>query len=303
MKTPEQIWLKRLAAVTLLLSLGALSGLASGLSPDDKPKDKETPDNPPGKPAPEQPAAAKLKLDIRPDPKAEWGASLADVQKVLDSAGHELYRHFPGRPVKPILVEPKGGPITLYKRGPQGEYRVKLNTGNTYWAQYAYQFSHELGHILCEYEEENHRNKWFEESICELASLFSLRAMAGSWRTAPPYPNWKSYSAALTNYADERLKKATLPQGQTLGVWYAANAEALYANATDREKNSLVAAALLDLFEKEPEQWPAVGYLNVIKATPKTTFTEHLAAWRKNCPEKHRAFVDKIIGRFSLPLN
>ena len=83
-----------------------------------------------------------------------------------------------GRTLEPILVEPKGGPITLFRRGPKGEYLVRLNTGDRHWAQHAYQFAHEFTHILANYDEHERRNKWFEESICEMASLFVLRRMS-----------------------------------------------------------------------------------------------------------------------------
>ena len=39
-----------------------------------------------------------------------------------------------------------------------------------------------------------HANSWLEESLCETASLFTLRAMSRSWSIAPPYPAWKNYA-------------------------------------------------------------------------------------------------------------
>ena len=81
-------------------------------------------------------------LDIRPAADTSWGGEIQNVDKVLHSAAEELWRYFPERALKPILVEPKGGPITLYSRGPNGEYLVRLNTGGRLWAQYSYQFAH-----------------------------------------------------------------------------------------------------------------------------------------------------------------
>ena len=64
-------------------------------------------------------------LDIRPAADTSWGGEIQNVDKVLHSAAEELWRYFPERALKPILVEPKGGPITLYSRGPNGEYLVR----------------------------------------------------------------------------------------------------------------------------------------------------------------------------------
>lgn len=236
--------------------------------------------------------------DIRPQDEAAWGASIQDVQRVLDAAASELWCHFPDRTLEPILVEPKGGPIALHARGPDGEYRVRLATGGTLWAQYTFQFAHELGHILCGYDADPHRQKWFEESLCELASLFVLRRSAETWKTSPPYAHWTSYAPALADYAQERLKG--LPEGTSLEAWYRENAAALEKDATDRARNNVVAAALLPLFEEDPSRWEAVTWLNTEKLDETHTFAQVLGAWKRNAPEKHRAFIEEVARRFGI---
>lgn len=252
--------------------------------------------------AAESPQAAGDRLDIQVIHLQEWNAGQSDILSVLRSAAGELVRYFPGRTLAPLEVENKGGPIVLFQRGPKGEYRIKLDTGGTLWAQYAYQFSHELCHVLCNYKEEVHFNKWFEESLCELASLFALRGMSKSWQTQPPYPNWKEYSKALASYAQDRMAKAALPKGVTLADWYEENKGPLNANATGRERNTVVATALLPLFEQKPEQWEAVTWLNTETLTPAHTFKAYLEAWQRQCPEKHKAFVAEIARQFNLQL-
>ncbi len=247
-------------------------------------------------------AAELLPLTIRVQREREWKASRADVEVVLNSAASVLWRYFPGRKVEPIEVEPQGGPITLFQRGPKGEIRVKLATGGTLWAQYSFQFAHEMGHILCSYNSDEHRNKWFEESICELASLFALRQMTEVWAVKPPYPNWKAYAPHLKEYAQERIRKAALPAGTTLAKWYEDNAPVLASNAVDRDRNTTVAATLLPLFEASPEKWEAVTWLNGEKFTKLHTFQDYLEAWRRNCPEKHREFVTRIATEFGVQL-
>ncbi len=239
-------------------------------------------------------------LDIRPDPKGDWGASIPDVEKVLRFAAFELVRHVPDRRLPPVLVEPKGGPIVLYQRGPNGEHQVKLATGGTLWAQYTFQFAHEMGHILCEYDADENPCKWFEESVCEMASLFVLRRSAETWKTGPPYPHWKDYAKHLHSYAEERIQKAALPEGKTLAGWYRENAEALRKNATDRDKNTVVAARLLPLFEAQPSRWQAVGFLNKEKLDAGYDLKRYLGAWHRHCPEAHRAFVREVAKQFEI---
>jgi hypothetical protein len=236
--------------------------------------------------------------------KGNWNASSADVLAVLKSTAHELSKFFPDRKLEPIEVEriTEGTPITLFARGPKGEIRIRLITGGMLWSQYAYQFAHEIGHVYCSYDSDDHKNKWFEESICELSSLFCLRKMSESWKTTPPYANWKSYAPHLREYSDERMKKSGLPEGMTLAKWYEQNASVLTANATDRDRNNVVANALLPFFEEKPERWETMTWLNEEKLTPLYTFKNYLEAWRKHCPDKHKDFVTLIAKQFEIEL-
>ena len=249
---------------------------------------------------------AARRLDIRPNPDADWGdAVLPDVKKVLYSAAETLWVHVPDRRLAPILVEPRGGPIVLYRRGPGGAYQVRLNTTNRRWAQYAFQFAHEFCHILCRYTAKEKANKWFEESVCETASLFALRRMAEVWRRRPPYPNWRSYAPHLREYAEDRLRRARLPAGTTLAEWYRAHADYLREHPCDRDKNLVVAGALLPLFEEAPDRWAAVEHLNDAAGPEPRPFVRYLADWRDHLPAgrpDHRAFVKRIADLFGLRL-
>ena len=152
-----------------------------------------------------------------------WGdAGRSDIAQVLQSAGEAMAASFPGRAFPPIEVSRSSTtPITLFQRGPAGEIRVKLNVEGPYWSQFAFQFAHEMGHIVCGFEDYPNPNLWFEETLCETASLYALGRMAAGWKTRPPYPNWKSYASSLQKYRDDRMAQAKLPDGMTLAAWFA----------------------------------------------------------------------------------
>ncbi len=249
-------------------------------------------------PAPPRPH----KLVIRPAQTKDWEAGLADVQAVLDSAGGELWRFFPERDLPPVLVEPKGGPITLFQRGANGEYQVRLNTGKLFWCQYAYQFAHEFCHVLCNFRDGDKANKWFEEALCEMASIFAIRAMARDWQTNPPYPTWRGFSKALQSYADDLVKKGQLPQGTALPDWLKQNLPELAKRADLRDKNNIVAVALLPLFEKAPEHWEAVGWLNAGDTGGARSFPVYLADWHAQAPLKHKLFVRQVAQQLGISL-
>lgn len=235
-----------------------------------------------------------------------WGdAAPEDIEKVLRSAGDALVSNVPGLKLPPIEVSraKAGYPIVLYERGPAGEIRVKLDVEDRRWAQFSFQFGHEMGHIVCGYAEYPNPNHWFEETICETASLFVLGRMAESWKTKPPYPNWKGYADALKKYREERVSKEALPEGTSLADWFRPREASLRKDGTQRTLNLTMAIALLPLFEESPGSWEAMGTLNAVKGDATRTFAQHLKDWSRSTPEKHRPFIAKIAGRFGVSLD
>jgi hypothetical protein len=236
-------------------------------------------------------------------PKDDWKAPPADIQAVCLSAANEIWKHTSHRTIEPItMTYSTKGPMVVYGLGGDGDRRVLLNVQGTYWSQFSYQFAHEFCHILCNYRDSTKQNHWFEESLCELASLFALRKMAETWKTSPPYPNWKSYSESLQSYIDDHIKKIAPLGDLTLAQWYVRNEEALRKNSTDRPKNEVVALALLPLFEKNPEHWAALEYLNRWEKTRELTFKEYLTDWHERVPEKHKSSVANVAKLFEIPL-
>ena len=248
------------------------------------------------------PAIPKLQIEIRQD---NWGAGREDISAVCESAGRELVQFFPGRKLQPILVgqAAKGSPITLYERGTNGEIRVLLNTRDTFWAQYAYQFGHELCHVLCNYREADNPQLWFEESLCETASLFVLRRMADTWKTDPPYHNWKSFAPAFDNYVDERLSNTAKLEEQSFAEWYRNHRAELEKEGTNRALNQVVAVrVLLPLLQLKPQHWQALDFVNQWDPKLRPTFPEYLQDWHDRVPEVHRSFVAAVAKKFEIEL-
>ena len=196
----------------------------------------------------------------------EWGvARAADIEKLLsDVASH----------INGLLRTPWAGevhvrsappsdptPRTLPRFSKTDPIVIQLACKDRRWNQYAYQFAHEFCHVLSGYEGlEGNPNNWFHETICELASVFTLRRMAERWPTHPPYPNWAGYSKHLLEYAAKRQKReeVQLPIGTTLLDWLSSHESGLRNDRYQRDKNDLVAYALLPVFEEFPAGWNAI---------------------------------------------
>lgn len=225
-----------------------------------------------------------------------------DIRAVLDSAGRELWRHFPDHRIEPfVVVRGESGPITLFERNERREIVIQLHTDGMFWSQYAYQFAHEFCHVVCGARPGDRSNLWFEETLCELASLAVMRGMARTWRTDPPYPNWRDYRDSLRDYADDAIRRRPhVDEIVRLGlpVFYRRHEAQLRGNPVDRDMNGSIAVVLLGAFEARPERWEAVRWLNTGKTEATRSFDGYLGDWHAAVPERHRAFVEDVAALF-----
>lgn len=256
-------------------------------------------------------AMAKPSITVELAP-GDWGnANVQDIKRVLDSAAGEFLRHAGPAPSDLVIrVVPRhGSPRVRYERGAQGQYVMQLTARDERWFQYVFQFSHELCHVLSNFdhkdsldsEKVDESNQWFEEALCETASLFMLRRLAVVWETNPPTRNWSGYASTFSAYASRLMDEPhrQLPTGQPFADWYRQNQPSLSTNPYLREKNELVAAHLLPLFEANPELWRSIAFLNVQKASAGKPFAQYLADWQAASPDK--TLASQVLELFGLP--
>lgn len=248
---------------------------------------------------------ARVRITVR---EGGWGnANTRDIRDVLVAVARELQERIPGRPLAPIVVSHSTrSPISLYERGPRGEYQVQLTARDDRWAGYVYEFAHEFCHILGNYDRHPHfqaagAHQWFEEALCEVSSLYTLERFAVEWQIAPPSPRLQAYAQELHASADRFLaeKHRRLAPGQTLAAWYAEHAQRLRSGAYDRDRNEVVATQLLPLFEENPELWEALGYLNL--DAPGGSFEQYLRTWHDNAPPELRDSISYVMALFFGP--
>lgn len=248
-------------------------------------------------------------LDIRVQTDGFGKAGPADITAVLQSAGFQLWRYCPRTQLNGIDVYHRSDhPQIDFELNPSGHIAIGLATQDTYWAQYSFQFAHEFCHALANYS--NHQRKmirrsrnanlWLEESLCETASLFALRAMSREWQTSPPFPAWRTYAPWLNAYVERRLAlpEHHLPAGTSFPVWFRSNQAALRQNSDLRDRNTMIAIQLLPLFEAEPHSWETLAFLNGGSPNANKSLAQHLAEWRSRCPKNLRPFLVRLAAVF-----
>jgi len=280
-----------------LLLMAACASMASCHTPE-APTTVDTP-----------PASATNKVDVPPISVAIkgtlWpgGSRTKDVIAVTSSAATELCRHIPGTiHIERIELWPRPkNPRVLFERLSDGGYQVGLSFGGRLWAKCAYQFSHELCHILARYQQRDKRD-WFEELICEVASLYTLRRMSESWVENAPYESWRDYAPALADYANDIIKNGALPDGTSPADYLAAHLSELEAAPRLRDIQTALAIELLPLFEAQPQGWAAIPYLNSRKDEGAAEFGTFLRRWQQRVPQHLRGFVAQIAAVLGYPL-
>lgn len=255
---------------------------------------------------PDEPGPPTEQIQIRVMDGGWGNARPRDIERVLQSTARELRAYFSQRGADGILVKHvPGNPKVLYERGPRGEYIVHLSATDRRWGEYAYQFAHELCHVLARYElrpsSGTLSHQWFEEALCETASLFVLRRLATNWESEPPYPHWRDYAPAFREYAqalmDEPHRHAA---DEPLVRWYAAHRVALSRDPYLRSNNELAATRLLALFEAQPGGWAVLDSLNAGAAREALSFSAYLRRWYGAAPAEHRAFLGQVLALFGI---
>ena len=206
-----------------------------------------------------------------------WGAtSLRAANAVLESAAAVLCDAFGRYPDAPTSVFPGDGPP--YVARDRRPYLIWISARDTYWCQYAYQFSHELVNFD---SIRHHRHKWFEESLCELAALFVLIRLSERFRHCPPpevfgaaefAPHFAAYAHSIAGSVPA-VPRADLP------AWLSRNLPALEEHHAHRDLNRTAAVAMLDSFLEDESLWRDCGALNRWDARVDPSFADHLDSW------------------------
>jgi len=235
----------------------------------------------------------------------DWGdARPQEIALLLNAIAAELLSHFPGKRLDPIVVShSQQGPVVLYQKGPANQYHIQLAAKDKRWGEYIYEFSHELFHILANYEyhapAQGMRHQWFEETLCETVSLYTLKKLSLTWEQSPPRAEWASYGPELKKFTWRALSEPhrQLPENTSLAQWFQENGASLMSQPYLREKNEMVAMLFLPLLEQNPN-WQAVGYLNLDQPREGSSFYDYLAGWYRKTPSTHRELVSRAMTLF-----
>tara|TARA_B100000787_G_scaffold72483_1_gene53327 strand:+ start:991 stop:1755 length:765 start_codon:yes stop_codon:yes gene_type:complete len=232
-----------------------------------------------------------------------WGeAQDQDIIMVLESVISEFYKNLDSNIINPKLVRLlnsnfKNPPINHPQIIKTSECNViYLSVENRLWSKYSYQFAHELCHhiIDSDFYTSNDKFGWFEESICELSSIYCINKMSDTWKTNPPYFHWSEYSKSLKEYADEIINKEENLIEIPFNNWLSQNLSQLYKDRYKRKENRIIAIKLYEIFNEYPDCWMTIQYLKKIEVDNNMELIDFLTHWKESVPNDLKTFIDKI---------
>jgi hypothetical protein len=188
---------------------------------------------------------------------------------------------------------PDGYPaIWLHSDNPTTAWII-VDVGPNDWCKLAYQFGHELGHVLANSWTPDAKPlppcQWLEEAIVEAFSLRGLTRLALSWEQAPPFPHNEAFGASIRSYRDNVLREsATLAasQGMDSGfiAWFQANREFLEVHGTVNDARGAV-PLIFGLLESDSSLVADIGALNRWPGRTGIPLSDYLARWTRSCTE------------------
>lgn len=173
---------------------------------------------------------------------------------------------------------------------------IYLNVSGRLWSKFAYQFAHEYCHYQIPQDVASSL-RWFEESICELASYYFMPLISDLWIVKPPYPNWREYAPHFREYAlaDENKAEAFELDFSKLEN---PTIEYLERIEYDRLKNAFVARQLKPIFLDTPTLWSEIPLLcNIPLGLP---FRDAMSVWNHIASVQHQDAIARIAKVFSL---
>jgi len=196
------------------------------------------------------------------------------------------------QPTRLRVDEHRSGPPAVWLH-PDGSTMawIIVDVAERAWAQLAYQFGHELGHVLANSWQPHAKPtspcQWLEEAMVEAFSLHGLGRLADSWRRDPPFSGDNAFGDAIADYRRniiQRYAKAAEEQKLTRdpATWFAAHRNEIEVVGLNAFAQSLT---ILTEYEAAPESVEALGALNRWPGRSGVPIEDYLRQWEVSCAE------------------
>lgn len=170
---------------------------------------------------------------------------------------------------------------------------IIVDIGERDWSKLAYQFGHELGHVMANSWQPHAKPKppcqWLEEAMVEAFSLRGLGRLAVSWKQNPPFAGDNAFGDALAQYRQNIVKNYTEladQQGLTQNApkWFADHRREIEIPGLNQFAQA-ASVTILAEYERTPSCVEALGALNRWPGRSGVGIEEYFREWQASCVE------------------
>lgn len=244
--------------------------------------------------------------------KGNWGAPLEGPAAIVVSRMREaclsglslLSDHQPGKLIIDNRSAGGAAPPPPQSQAEQPSVRLQVEqprtawiivtVGERDWSRLAYQFGHELGHVLCNSWERSAAPQipcqWIEEALVEAFSIRGLAALADEWERNVPFPGQEAFAGSIRKYRSDlvgKYRRRARELGATLdmGEFFRTHRAALEANLGVSPKTAGAVFGFLSELEQSSAYVEDMGALNRWPARSAVPVEKYLGLWEKSCLE------------------
>jgi hypothetical protein len=244
------------------------------------------------------PAGVNL-LSAPLDVHGDWGGSLpgaaaAVISRMREACLSGLRLLSDHQPDHLRVDDQASGPphLWLHEENPTTAWIV-VDIGTRAWSQLAYQFGHELGHVMCNSwlwkVETPPPSRWLEECLAEAFSMRGLARLAEGWEHAPPFAGDARYGHALRDYRRdliEKYQKAGGPEpAHDVAAWLRANRALLDGTTGLGDYAGPAILAVLNELESDKGCVEDLGAVNRWPSRSGVPLEDYLRLWRASCAQ------------------
>ncbi|MBO0711325.1 MAG: hypothetical protein J2P47_08645 [Acetobacteraceae bacterium] len=231
--------------------------------------------------------------------EGNWGRSLPSSAATVVSRMREAclagVRLLSDRQPDALRVEDRmSGPPNVWLHNDAGRMAwIVVDIAERAWCQLAYQFGHELGHVLANSWGPDSKPRppcqWLEEDLVEAFSLRGLGKLADSWEQRPVF-NDRAYANAVRQYRQNVIENyQTMASGRLrdsgLAVWFREARSALEAQGGLVGPGLAAVPTIVHELEADPRRVEDIGALNRWEDRSAVPIEQYMRLWATSCRE------------------
>jgi len=165
---------------------------------------------------------------------------------------------------------------------------ILVTIGPCDWCQLAYQFGHELGHVLCNSWDKlaypQAPCQWLEESLVEAFALRGLGLLAATWERDPPFEGDGAFADAIRRYRNNLIAGYEAQSAhRRCDAWFRVARSSLEQRGGESEAEGPATLCILAELEESIRSVEDLGALNRWPSRSGIAIEDYLTQWQTSC--------------------